>query len=78
MVLLISFVLMSLPLAGIAFMVSSGTIETVGGLFMGLILLTMAGIFGLNVILEARRRGLVRARRKAALPTPAATQKASS
>ena len=58
MVLLISIVLALLPLAGIVYIVSNGFF-TVDALFMGLILLTVSGIFLLNAFLEARRRGLL-------------------
>jgi hypothetical protein len=57
MYLLISVLLALLPLLGIAYMLLFWPALTVGNLFMVLILLTMSGIFGLNVLLELRQRG---------------------
>jgi len=54
--LLISIVLGTIPLAGIAWIVLRGAITTVDGLFMSLILLSLSGIFYLNVVLELRDR----------------------
>lgn len=63
-VLLISGILGLLPLLGIAYILANSNIReaglTVDALFMSLILLTMSGIFFLNIALE------LRARRKAA------------
>jgi hypothetical protein len=56
-ILLISVLLGLLSLAGIAWIVIVGSLLTVDGLFMTLILLTLAGIFFLNVFLELRDRG---------------------
>ena len=56
-VLLISLLLGFLSLAGIAWIVIVGSLLTVDGLFMTLILLTLTGIFFLNVFLELRDRG---------------------
>jgi hypothetical protein len=50
--LLISIVLGIIPLVGIAWIVISGTITTVDGLFESLILLMIAGVFLLNVFWE--------------------------
>ncbi len=58
-VLLISIILGLVPLAGIAWIVVAGSITTVDGLFMSLILLTMSGIFFFNVFCELHDRGLV-------------------
>jgi hypothetical protein len=57
-VLLISGILALLPLLGIAYIVLTSNGITVGNLFMSLILLTMSGIFFLNIALEllARRK----------------------
>ena len=55
--LLISVLLGSSPLAGIGWIILTGTITTVDGLFMSLILLTLSGIFFLNAFLELRDRG---------------------
>jgi hypothetical protein len=57
--LLISIVLGVLPLAGIAWIVIAGSITSVDGLFMSLILLSLSGVFFLNVFLELRDRGLI-------------------
>jgi hypothetical protein len=55
--LLISVLLGSVPLAGIGWIILTGTITTVDGLFMSLILLTLSGIFFLNAFLELRDCG---------------------
>jgi hypothetical protein len=55
--LLISLLLGLLSLAGIVWIVIVGSLLTVDGLFMTLILLTLTGIFLLNVFLELRDRG---------------------
>jgi hypothetical protein len=57
--LLISILFGLLPLAGIAWILVAGSITTVDGLFMSLILLTLSGIFFLNVAMELRERGLL-------------------
>jgi hypothetical protein len=57
--LLIPIVLGMIPLAGIAWIIVTGTVTTVDGLFMSLILLTLSGIFFLNVSLELRDRGFL-------------------
>ena len=57
--LVISILLGLLPLAGIAWIVAAGSITSVDGLFMSLILLTLSGIFVLNVFLELRDHGLL-------------------
>ena len=58
-ILLISLVLGIIPLAGIVWMIVSRSILNVDGLFMSLILLTLAGIFFLNAALELRDRGIL-------------------
>ena len=55
MMLLISVVLALIPLLGIAWIVLYGSITTVDGLFMSLILATMSGIVGLNVLIELKK-----------------------
>ena len=50
--LLISILLGIVPLAGIVWIILSGTITTVDGLFESLILLTVAGVFFLNAFWE--------------------------
>jgi len=57
MMLLLSVLLALIPLLGIAWIVMYGSITTVDGLFMSLILAAMSGIVGLNVLLEFRKRG---------------------
>jgi len=59
MSLLLSLVLGIVPLTGIACIMIRGSILNVDGLFMSLILLTVSGIFFLNVSLELRDRGLL-------------------
>jgi hypothetical protein len=56
MMLLLSIVLGAIPLLGIAWTVMNGTVTTVDGLFLTLILLTLSGILLLNVFLEIRTR----------------------
>src|SRR5437868_3322341 len=55
MMLLISLILALIPLLGIAWILLYGTVWTVDGLFMSLILLTISGVFALNVLLEFRK-----------------------
>jgi hypothetical protein len=55
MMLIISVLLALVPLLGIAWIVFYGSITTVDGLFMSLILLAMSGIVGLNVLIELRK-----------------------
>jgi hypothetical protein len=55
MMLVLSIVLGIVPLLGIAWTVASGTITTVDGLFLSLILLTLSGILFLNALLEVRK-----------------------
>jgi len=57
--LLLSLVLGTVPLAGIVWIIISGSIINVDGLFMSLILLTVSGIFFLNAFLELRDRGIL-------------------
>ena len=54
LMLLLSLLLGLLSLAGIAWIIIVGSLFSVDGLFMSLILLTLAGIFFLNVLLELR------------------------
>jgi hypothetical protein len=44
------------PLAGIARIAMNGTITTVDGLFMSIIMLALSGILFLNAYLEARKK----------------------
>ena len=65
--LLISILLGLIPLAGIAWIIVTGTITTVDGLFECLIMLSISGIFFLNVFWELGDHGLLR-KSKAAEP----------
>jgi hypothetical protein len=56
MVLIISLLLALVPLLGVLWIILYGTITTVDGLFMSLILLAMSGILGLNALYEMRKR----------------------
>jgi hypothetical protein len=58
MLLLVSMILAVLPLLAMAALIWVSPELTVDNLFMSLILLTISGIFGLNVLLELRDRGL--------------------
>jgi uncharacterized membrane protein len=64
LMLLLSLVLAVIPLAGIAWIIVSGSIFNVDGLFMSLILLTLSGIFFLNAAWELRDSGLLAFMRK--------------
>jgi hypothetical protein len=75
-VLLISIVLGLIPLAGIAWIIVAGSITTVDGLFMSLILLTLSGIFFFNVFFELNDRGLVPFLRKKEAASKQAPSKA--
>jgi len=57
MTLLLLLVLAGIPLLGVVWIAIYGSLTTVDGLFMSLILLAMSGIVGLNVLLELRKRG---------------------
>jgi hypothetical protein len=57
--LLISILLGIVPLVGIVWIIVTQTMTTVDGLFASLILLTLSGIFFLNVVLELHGRGLL-------------------
>ena len=56
--LLISILLGLIPLAGIAWIIVSGTLTTVDGLFESIIMLSLSGVFFLNAFWELRDRGL--------------------
>jgi uncharacterized membrane protein len=71
--LLISLLLGLLPLAGIAWIIIAGSITSVDGLFMSLILLTLSGIFFMNVFLELRDHGLL-GKHKTAFPKATASK----
>jgi hypothetical protein len=55
MVLVISLLLALIPLLGIVYIVLFGSLTTVDGLFMSLILLSISAILGLNVLIELRK-----------------------
>jgi hypothetical protein len=56
MMLVLSVILGLVPLAGIARIAMNGTITTVDGLFMSIIMIALSGILFLNVYLEARKK----------------------
>ena len=56
MMLFISVLLALIPLLGIAWIVFYGSITTVDGLFMSLILAAMSGIVSLNVLIELKKQ----------------------
>jgi len=57
MLLLITLVLALIPLLGVVWIIISGSLFTVDGLFMILILLTMSGVVGMNALFELRKGG---------------------
>ena len=69
MLLAISLVLGILSLLGVGWTVMALTVTTVDGLFMSLILLTLAGVFMLNAYWEMRDAGMI-GKKKAAAPAP--------
>jgi hypothetical protein len=86
--LVISILMGIIPLLGIAWTIVTGTVTTVDGLFMSLILLTLSAVFFLNAFWELRDRGALAFldRKKVAVAaatkattkaTPAATPKAA-
>jgi hypothetical protein len=81
MMLVISIVMGIVPLLGIAWTIATGTVTTVDGLFMSLILLTLSAVFFLNAYWELRDRGALAFldKKKVAAPaTPAATPKVTT
>src|SRR5579883_3152320 len=68
MMLAVSVVLGILPLLGIVWTIMDGTLLTVDGLFMTLILLTLSGLFFQNAFWECRDCGLLPAKPKAGPP----------
>jgi len=81
MMLVISIVMGIVPLLGIAWTIVTGTITTVDGLFMSLILLTLSAVFFLNAYWELRDRGALAfldKKKVAAAAMPAATPKATT
>ena len=55
MLVVTSLLLALIPLLGIIYIVVFGSPTTVDGLFMSLILLSISGILGLNVLIELRK-----------------------
>src|SRR5580693_1058614 len=55
MALVISLFLALIPLLGIVYIMVFGSLTTVDGLFMSLILLSISAILGLNVLIELRK-----------------------
>ena len=81
MMLLVSIVIGIIPLLGIAWTIATGTITTVDGLFMSLILLTLSGVFFLNAYWELRDRGalaFLHKKKEAAAPASAPAKTASA
>jgi hypothetical protein len=70
--LLASILLGLIPLAGIAWIIVSGTLTTVDGLFESLIMLSISGVFFLNALWELRDRGLLGKAKAAPAPGKAA------
>lgn len=68
--LVVSIVLGIVPLSGIVWIILSGAITTIDGLFMSMILLSLSGIFFLNAFWEIRDRGILSflRRKKTAAP----------
>jgi|SRR5580700_10719469 hypothetical protein len=56
MVLLLLLLIAAVPLIGVVWIIFYGSVTTVDGLFMSLILLTMSGIVGTTALFELRRR----------------------
>ena len=76
MMLVISIVLGIVPLLGIAWTIVTGTVTTVDGLFMSLILLTLSAVFFLNAFWELRDRGALAFLDKKKVAAPAAPKAA--
>ena len=60
MMFVLSILLGMVPLIGIARIVMNGTITTVDGIFMSLIMLAFSGILFLNVYLEVRKKFILK------------------
>jgi len=81
MMLVISIVMGIVPLLGIAWTIVTGTVTTVDGLFMSLILLTLSAVFFLNAFWELRDRGALAfldKKKVAAEATPKVTAKVTT
>ena len=77
MMLALSLVLGIVPLLGVAWTLANGMITTVDGMFMILILLTLAAVFLLNAYWEMRDSGMLGKKTPAAASTKSASPKAS-
>src|SRR5260370_22586033 len=81
MMIVISIVMGIVPLLGIAWTIATGTVTTVDGLFMSLILLTLSAVFFLNAYWELRDHGTLAfldKKKVAGVATPAATPKVTT
>ena len=81
MMLVISIVMGIVPLLGIAWTIATGTVTTVDGLFMSLILLTLSAVFFLNAYWELRDRGALAflgKKKASAAATPKVTTKVTT
>ena len=74
LMLLLSLLLGLLSLAGIVWIIMVGALLNVDGLFMSLILLTLAGVFFLNVFLECRDCGFLGKDKGASSKNPSAAK----
>jgi hypothetical protein len=83
LILVLSLVLALVPLAGVAWIFTSGMITlspfdiTMDGLFMTLILLALSGCFLLNVFWEMRDQGILGKSKKETAPAKTPAVKAS-
>ncbi len=75
LMLLLSLLLGLLSLVGIAWIVIVGSLLSVDGLFMSLILLTVAGAFFLNALLECRDHGLIGKNKRSSSKNPSVVAK---
>ena len=81
MMLVISIVMGIVSLVGIAWTIVTGTVTTVDGLFMSLILLSLSAVFFLNAFWELRDRGalaFLNKKKAAAEVTPKVTTKVTT
>jgi hypothetical protein len=78
MMLVISIVMGIVPLLGIVWTIVTGTLTTVDGLFMSLILLTLSAVFFLNAYWELRDRGALAFLDKKKVAAQAASPKATA
>ncbi len=76
--LLLSILFALIPLAGIVWIIVTKSLTSVDGLFMSLILLTLSGVFLLNVLLEVDARGWLPFLHKKKADAPKATPAAKA